>query len=309
MNARHQHLISGLLLLLCIHALPAAAAQENGMPTASDISQPRALQHDLWPERWLQSSEWQDGAWLKWVGLASFTGFIGLLRYMRSRRRSQQGESLATAHNDLQPAGLPDTGPDVLRREGAELVAESAARGPAQSSPPVLSDKGVTGFDDNLESVQKAQFWLALQKPEEAIAILAPLCATNRCPRGWFLLLELYVMTGRRAEYEAAIPRFRARFNAKVPDWNEAATGKRQRNLVDAPELMERIDRALNGSGNVKAWLRSLLIDTRNGTRQGFDWGIYQDLLLLFEVVCEGWSIQRCEQLQQIKRGRFLVEG
>ncbi len=285
MKARYKNISGGLLLLLGMACLPVTSAQENHAP--SELSASRTAQTDPLPESALQSGEWQGEEWIKWVGLASFTGFIGLMQFMRSRRRSQQPPpQLVTRDSDSQPVDLP---PEVLT--------------PPQ--PPELPDSALAKFDDNLESVQKAQFWLALQKPEEAIAILAPLCATNRCPRGWFLLLELYALTGRRAEYEAAIPRFRARFNARVPEWEEAVSGKARRGLADEPELMERVDRALSSTNNLKAWLRNLLIDNRRGTRQGFEWGIYQDLLLLFEVVCEGRTIQRCAQLQQIKPARY----
>jgi hypothetical protein len=308
MKALHKKIIGGIMLALCLGPLPLHALETGAQP---ESAQPpiRPTQSEAWPETWFQSAEWPSAAWSKWLGLGVFTGFIGLMRVRgRSRRRQVEPGTAAIGATDSLP-GESTTGkqiadlPDSLNAPVAarELSAEAVPQVSANSAPPKLGD--------DIESVQKAQFWLALRKPEEAIAILEPLCATNRCPRGWFLLLELYVVSGRRTEYEAAMPRFRARFNAKVPSWDDAVGGAKRRNLGDAPELVERIDQALAKAGNVKAWLRTLLTDNRNGTRQGFEWGIYQDLLLLFEVVCEGWTISRCEQLQQIKLGRFVVDG
>lgn len=59
---------------------------------------------------------------------------------------------------------------------------------------------------------------------------------------------------------------------------------------------MQRINRILPGNG-VIAELNKLLLDDRKGKRQGFEYGVYCDLVRLYDAVCNGEPIQHCEDL------------
>lgn len=148
----------------------------------------------------------------------------------------------------------------------------------------------------------QAQFWNALGKPVLAIEILEAVRDSDIAPANWLLLLDLYAQCGKQNEYESLRRRFKAMFNGQVPAWNERIPGLSCRRLSDMPELAQRVNRALaeHGMHGVLSYLRGLLHDNRNGTRQGFEYGVFCDLVRLYEAVSEGRAIDCCEALPEL---------
>jgi hypothetical protein len=148
----------------------------------------------------------------------------------------------------------------------------------------------------------QAQFWNALGKPALAIEILEAVRDSDIAAANWLLLLDLYAQCGKQNDYETLRRRFKAMFNAQVPAWGERIFGIRCRRLCDVPELAQRVNRALaeHGVHGVLSYLRGLLHDNRNGTRQGFEYGVFCDLVRLYEAVSEGRAIDCCEALPEL---------
>lgn len=149
---------------------------------------------------------------------------------------------------------------------------------------------------EETEPYRQAQFWVALGKQEMAIDILEQSREHDVSPHSWLLLFELYRQIGARERYEALRQHCQSIFNAHIPDWEEAMDNIPS--LKDRPDLMQRINRALLDH-NVVAYLEGLLFDNRGGTRYGFEFGVYRDLVRLFDAVCAGKDVNNCEIIVQ----------
>ena len=99
-----------------------------------------------------------------------------------------------------------------------------------------------------------------------------------------------------RTQYEATRARFKTIFNGKIPAFDEREAAQAAPRLKDMPELTRRINRLLP-TNSIYAFLRGLLIDDRKGTRQGFEYSVYCDLVKLSEALCNGDEIVRCEAI------------
>ncbi len=173
--------------------------------------------------------------------------------------------------------------------------------------PPVIDDddqeynlnphfeEGISVMEET-GALQQAQFWAALEKPEVAIDILEQYYEQDRAPNSWLLLFDLYRKTGQREKYDILKRRFKCIFNARVPAWEEK--WYQQSRLKDMPELTQRINRFLSGN-SIMNFLEGLLFDNRGGTRRGFEYGVYCDLVKLFDTLCAGQEVSNCESVCQ----------
>lgn len=162
----------------------------------------------------------------------------------------------------------------------------------------VIHDKPESSIqvEEHSDPIAHAEFWLALNKTEIAIEVLEAACESDTTPKSGLMLFDLYRQTHHRAQYEDLKRRFKILFNTKVPDWDELEVSQGQCRLKDMPELMRRINQVLHKSG-VHHFLKSLLTDNRGGTRQGFEYGVFCDLVNLFETVQAGKPVVNCESI------------
>lgn len=156
-------------------------------------------------------------------------------------------------------------------------------------------EEGISVIEET-GALQQAQFWAALDKPEVAIEILEQYYEQDRAPNSWLLLFDLYRKTGQRDKYDILKRRFKCIFNARVPGWEEK--WHQQSRLKDMPELAQRINRFLSGN-SIMSFLEGLLFDNRGGTRRGFEFGVYCDLVTLFDTLCAGQEVADCESVCQ----------
>lgn len=132
--------------------------------------------------------------------------------------------------------------------------------------------------------MQQAEFWMLLQDPFHAIEILEPYrdVAQPESPVPWIYLLDLYRMVGEKKKYEALIARIEQVFNAKIPRW-DGQFGITPRTLNDFPHVVEKIC-ALWETDEIGPYLESLLLDNRDGARQGFDLPVYRNIIQLITL-------------------------
>jgi hypothetical protein len=183
---------------------------------------------------------------------------------------------------------------NAIEYEAVPLPSHEEEDAPYPGSAPMLYAIEVS---EQLDPLPQAQFWAAIGKPSVAIEILEPIYQQEPTPHSWLLLLEMYSLTEQRQAWEAAQQCFKKVFNCKVPPWDVAPEHARaQTTLRDMPGLMQRINRALPGNG-VMAFLRNLLRDDRQGSRAGFEYGVYCDLLRLHDALCDGKPVACCEEL------------
>ncbi len=142
--------------------------------------------------------------------------------------------------------------------------------------------------EEILDEIQQAEFWMDMQQPQRAIEILESNWGTERpsSPLPWLYLFDLYRMVDDKDKYVELTERFEHIFNGKVIAWEDRESLQHQRSLEDFPVLLKKITQ-LWSTGEIVPFMENLLIDDRDGRRQGFDLTAYRDILFLANIAYE----------------------
>lgn len=142
--------------------------------------------------------------------------------------------------------------------------------------------------EEILDEIQQAEFWMDMQQPQRAIEILESNWGSERpsSPLPWLYLFDLYRMVDDKDKYVELTERFEHIFNGKVIAWEDRESLQHQRSLEDFPVLLKKITQLWN-TGEIVPFMENLLIDDRDGRRQGFDLTAYRDILFLANVAYE----------------------
>jgi pilus assembly protein FimV len=136
--------------------------------------------------------------------------------------------------------------------------------------------------------MQEAEFWLSLNDPARAIEILEPYSQLDspESPMPWLFLLDLYRESDSQVRYDELRERTMRMFNTNIPEWFEIPGNAPAMSLEDFPHVIERIC-ALWETDLIVDYLKSLMLDNRDGTRNGFDIEVYQEVMLLMAIAKE----------------------
>lgn len=181
-------------------------------------------------------------------------------------------------------------------RDGAAVTAPKKEK----ETAPTLKVKEIADL------MQQAEFWMLLQDPFRAIEVLEPYrdIAHPESPVPWIYLLDLYRMVGDKKKYELLIVRIEHVFNAKIPRW-DGQFGITPRTLHDFPHVVEKIC-ALWETDEIVPYLESLLLDQRDGARQGFDLPVYRNIIQLITLAREPEKSKEHAQLRYGKAQAIL---
>lgn len=133
--------------------------------------------------------------------------------------------------------------------------------------------------------MNQAEFWVSVNKLESAAQVLEQFGDVDRprSPLIWLYLFDLYKKLDSREKYDSLRRRFHRTFNAKVPAWKELSIQKSTQGLEELPLLLEKITSLWHSEDSIP-FLESLLVDDRDGTRQGFELAVYCDILFLIDI-------------------------
>ncbi len=142
---------------------------------------------------------------------------------------------------------------------------------------------------------QEAEFWMSVNDPHRAIEILEPQSHDENptMPVTWLYLLDLYRMVGDEEKYRELRRRFKRKFNASIPEFDEDISQASLRHLEDFEHLLTKCI-AFWKTDEILPYLESLLVDDREGERMGFDLPVYRDILFLISICNE---IERTKKL------------
>jgi len=142
--------------------------------------------------------------------------------------------------------------------------------------------------EEILDEIQQAEFWMDMQQPQRAIEILESNWGGERpsSPLPWLYLFDLYRMVGDEKKYLELTERFQHIFNGKVIPWGDGGRLEHSRSLEEFPFLMKKIVQ-LWQTEELVPFMENLLIDDRDGRRQGFDLAAYRDILFLTNIAYE----------------------
>lgn len=135
--------------------------------------------------------------------------------------------------------------------------------------------------------MQEAEFWKMLNETQRAIDILENYCTTESAasPVPWLYLADLYRDNDDMDSLEKLGQQFQQVFNGRF-EQDADDTGQPRFSLEDYPHVLGRISE-LWGQEDVLAYLQSLLVNDRDGPREGFHLPVYREILLLIEVALE----------------------
>lgn len=103
-------------------------------------------------------------------------------------------------------------------------------------------------------------------------------------PLPWLLLLELLHRAKTKDRYEYKRRQCKLYFNVDIPKYGSAS--RETKGIESYRHVMSELIRLWHGDG-IKGYLDSLLRDSRDGGRAGFNIRAYNDLLLLHSIVQE----------------------
>lgn len=172
-------------------------------------------------------------------------------------------------------------------------------------SPAPAQERGLPELDDPfagmsvvvaeeiLDEIQEAEFWVHMNQPQRAISILET-DAQPTSPLRWLHLFDLYRMVDDKERYDSLAARFKKAFNGHVAPWERSEAEKGQRHIDEFPHVMGKIMEVWPTDGAVK-FLEELLLDNREGNRQGFDLPAYQDLLFLTNIAYQVQALRAAD--------------
>lgn len=143
----------------------------------------------------------------------------------------------------------------------------------------------IAAAEELSDETQEAEFWVHINQPLRAIEILEAKSSEDNptSPLPWLNLFDLYRVVGDREKYEALGKRFMSVFNGRIVPWDEPLTLERPRGIEDFPEVMGRIVQ-LWPTDALLPFMEKLLIDEREGNRDGFDLAAFRDILFLTNI-------------------------
>jgi pilus assembly protein FimV len=151
--------------------------------------------------------------------------------------------------------------------------------------------------------MQEAEFWLSLNDPARAIEILEPYSKLDspESPMPWLFLLDLYRESDSQANYDELREKTMRIFNTNIPEWFEIPGNAQAMSLEDFPHVIERIC-ALWETDLIVDYLKSLMLDNRDGIRSGFDIEVYQEVMLLMAIAKEFNPAQTITETGDVSR-------
>jgi hypothetical protein len=194
------------------------------------------------------------------------------------------GQSPSTSAADTLPAAPPAGQP--LQKDAAPAVSEELRENDYKFYTNARSS--LPNAEEILDEIQQAEFWMDMQQPQRAIDILESTSNVERpsSPLPWLYLFDLYRLVGSKEKYEELTGRFEHIFNGKVAPWGDGGVLEHTRSLEDFPILIKKIIQ-LWGTDELIPFMENLLIDDRDGRRQGFDLDAYRDILFLTNIAYE----------------------
>ena len=184
-----------------------------------------------------------------------------------------------------------------LRREGLPALEDTNS-----STFNFFGSRGQSIHIEEISDItQEAEFWMSVNDPHRAIEILEPQSADEhpQTPITWLYLLDLYRLVGDEVKYGQMRRRFKGKFNARIPEFNEEVIASPVRSFEDFPHMVANCC-ALWSTNDIGGYLESLLVDNREGDRLGFDLPVYRDILFLLTLSNE---VRRFDHGQPLPAG------
>ena len=184
---------------------------------------------------------------------------------------------------------------------GAPPESEPSLQGVPRNSIDYATETEIPQVEEFTDVMYEAEFWISLNKLDNAIHVLEQYTAFENVssPLPWLFLFDMYRKTDGHDQYTALQRQFQRMFNGKIPDWEDYDTEHQNMGLEQMAGLMARVE-AFWMTDEIVPFLESLLVDDRDGTRQGFELGVYRDILFLTDIAKEVQKSSEYEKLSSV---------
>ncbi|AWI78208.1 hypothetical protein CEW87_01890 [Parazoarcus communis] len=245
------------------------------------------------------SDDWMQNAALALGGLG-----IAALLLLRSRRKAED-EPVAEPHIALAPQTPPQ--PKAVAEAPVSTSTADEFDAPLTQIPapagvlPLEWDHEPSGFgttelaplveeeevEEHDSAIELAEIMMSFGRVHGAAETLADFIRSNpkQAVTPWLKLLEVYRAADLRAEFDGLARQLNKTFNVKTVTWDNFDEAR------SAPDTLEKMPHLVNslqqlwGTRECQAFLRKLLRDNRDGTRQGFPLNVIDDILCLSAIL------------------------
>jgi len=296
------------------HTSPAAAVIESGTRAGtSAVTAPAAL-YSVKPQRG-KSAIW-------WLEILTILGLTGALTWALSRNARRHKPEAASTEDET-PSPSDDSSPSLVEQPMHGLPASLKTSGAATdlpigevTAPLAPTTAGNDKHDLRLKHIEMdaAADWYTVMELAEIMVSFGRIKGATQALEEflendpgaaltpWLKLLAIYQANNMRHEFEVCSAKLNTHFNVSPVAWESAADSlkasiaitdendlaieavlQRLPTIMTIPRIQESI---LNAWGTPEAtnYLKSLLCDTRNGSRSGFPLAIAHELLFLIEL-------------------------
>ena len=133
----------------------------------------------------------------------------------------------------------------------------------------------------------EAELLMSIHRSQDAIDHLKLSIGANpkTSINHWLYLLEIFRKLNLKEEFEKYAAGLKANFNVTTQAWDDSiAPGTLPQYLEEFPNIMEKLY-PIWPSDQAKYYLRSLIIDNRDGERAGFGKAVLSEILLLIALL------------------------
>lgn len=150
--------------------------------------------------------------------------------------------------------------------------------------------------------MELVEVWMALHEPTKVLELLEPFSDLEQpaSPLPWLCLLDVYASLNDREKYDAILARIKVLYNVKLTSWEARLDQHTPRVLADFPHVVDTI-LALWDSDDIGPYLDSLLVDDRDGVREGFDLPVYRDIARLTALANDPARPRNLAEMKNIK--------
>ncbi|MDP3819078.1 MAG: hypothetical protein Q8Q57_08800 [Methylotenera sp.] len=239
-------------------------------------------------------------SWNKWILISSLILLIGLPLAIYGRWKLK----------NIQPATVPDS--DGLEVKSAieqgysaeqssvtdEVTDTRVTEGEFSGSIPEVEPEVSIDLEkkEEVEQVlEQAKIYINLNRFKEAMMLLRT--QIQETPKAalkhWFCLLDLYRKSNQKEDFLNNAKQLHESFNIMMPQWEKTAfPSLAASSLEELPHIVERLTMLWTAESKVtdnmvetKAYLDELLMDNRSTERIGFGIEVFQEIMLLRDML------------------------
>lgn len=240
--------------------------------------------------------------WLSLLTVLFVVGlFAGLMFY--TRKQTEKSKVAATsapatvsknAFIETILSIIPSTSSRAAKTQ--PLVVQSEFSGSISDAEPVVN---VLHEKEDAElMLEQAKIYVNLGRHEDAIKLLSAhiQLAPTAALQHWLYLLDIYRDTDQKEAFEESAKQLHQTFNVVMPQWEKISTVDEffapPHTLEEYDYIVDKVTKLWADCGKeadklmqTKNYLDKLLTDTRNHERTGFSMDVFEDIVLLREML------------------------